>query len=140
MGLVDAAPRPRSPETGAGLPILETADAQQAALRDGDRAGERGQVVTGDHLRERSGHGPRRLVRRAQHPDAGVATRRAQHAEPSTVRTSSSRTLHACAATGDRPITCARMTPPESLDVPEEDRRHTRARRRTRDSKDAAPR
>ena len=72
--------RPRSawPRTGAGPPLLETADTQQAALRDGDRAGERGQVVTGDYLRERSGHGPRRLitVRRAQHQDAGVPSRR----------------------------------------------------------------
>jgi hypothetical protein len=75
-GLVDAEHRPGGPGTSAGLPLLETADTQQAALRDGDRAGERGQVVTGDHLRERSGHGPRRLVRRAQYQDAGMATRR----------------------------------------------------------------
>ena len=70
---MDAAPRPRGPATDAGLPLLETADTQQAALRDGDRAGERGQVVTGDHLRERSGHCRRRLIRWPQYEDPGVA-------------------------------------------------------------------
>jgi hypothetical protein len=39
---VDAGHRPRGPGTSGGLPLLETADTQQAALRDGDRAGERG--------------------------------------------------------------------------------------------------
>ena len=76
QGLVDAGHRPRGPGTSAGLPLVETADTQQAALRDGDRSGQGGQVVTGDHLRERNGHGRRRLLRRAQHQDAGMATRR----------------------------------------------------------------
>ena len=31
--------------------------------------------------------------------------------------------------TGDRPNACDRTTPPEPLDVPEDNRRHTRARR-----------
>jgi hypothetical protein len=49
--------------------------AQQAALRNGDRAGQRGPVVGGDHLGERGGHGLCRLVGRSQHDDAGVAPR-----------------------------------------------------------------
>ncbi len=139
-GLVDAAPRPRGPATDAGLPLLETADTQQAALRDGDRAGERGQVVTGDYLRERSGHGPRRLitVRRAQHQEAGVPTWRVRPdvAPGDRAVTGRSASMEGPARRGPH----AHMSPPESLDVPEEDRRHTRAHRRTRDSKDAAPR
>ena len=75
-GLVDAEHRPGGPGTSAGLPLLETADTQQAALRDGDRASQHGQVVTCDHLRERSGHGRRRLIRWPQYEDPGVAARR----------------------------------------------------------------
>ena len=109
-GLVDAEHRPGGPGTSAGLPLLETADTQQAALRDGDRAGERGQVVTGDHLRERSGHGPRRLVRRAQYQDAGMATRRVRPdvASPRS-RVINNRSSAAAAAT-----TCGSGAPPRS--------------------------
>src|SRR4051794_33944443 len=65
-----------APGPCAGLPLLEAADTQQATLRDGDRASQHGQVVTCDHLRERSGHGRRRLIRWPQYEDPGVAARR----------------------------------------------------------------
>jgi hypothetical protein len=66
------------PGTTAVLLLPGTADTQQAALRDRDRARQRGQVVTGDQLGERGHHGRHRLVCWSHDEDPGMTARRVE--------------------------------------------------------------